>query len=95
MKVPAWFKFVVLFCAGIGLYLITSWPILAGALAVAVIALLSTREPARRLLRPVAGLVIIIGVVVTMTGLTTTWHAGVLSGLRSIGRLPFSRANVG
>jgi len=81
-RIPAVIKLGVLFGAGIGLYLITDWPLLAGLLVLAVVALLSTREPLRGLRRPIGGLVIIIGVVVIMTGLTTGWQPGVISGLR-------------
>lgn len=81
-RIPAVIKFGVLFGAGIGLYVITSWQVLAGLLALAVAALLSTREPLRRLRRPIGGLVIIIGVVVIMTGLTTGRQPGLISGLR-------------
>lgn len=81
-RIPAVIKFGVLFGAGIGLYVITSWQVLAGLLALAVAALLATREPLRRLRRPIGGLVIIIGLVVIMTGLTAGWQPGLLSGLR-------------
>ena len=81
-RIPAGVKLGVLFCAGIGLYLITAWPVLTGLLASAVALLLWTREPVRRLVRPVGGLVIIIAVVVIMTGLTTGWQPGVIAGLR-------------
>jgi biotin transport system permease protein len=75
-------KLGVLFGAGIGLYLITWWPVLVGTLVIAMLAVLATREPAVRLGRPVAGLVIIVGAVVMMTGLTSGWPAARLSGLR-------------
>lgn len=81
-RIPAGVKFAVLFAAGIGLYLINSPRLLGCALAITVLGLLQTKEPVRRLLRPVAGLVIIIGVVVIMTGLSTNWRAGMISGLR-------------
>lgn len=81
-RVPPMIKIGLLFAAGIGLYLITSWPILVGLLALAVAALLSTREPLHGLRRPVGGLVIIIAAVVIMTGLTTGWQPGLISGLR-------------
>jgi len=81
-RIPAAVKLAVLFGAGIGLYLITWWPALVGTLVVAVIAVLATREPLVRLTRPVTGLLIIIGAVVIMTGLTTGWPAARLSGLR-------------
>lgn len=80
--IPAAVKFGVLFGAGIGLYLITSGPVLACTLAAGVAALLLTGEPLRRLLRPMTGLVLIIGAVVIMTGLGTGWQAGMISGLR-------------
>lgn len=81
-RIPAVIKLGVLFGAGIGLYLITSRLILAGLLVLAVAALLATREPLRELRRPIGGLVIIIGAVVIMTGLTTGWQPGLISGLR-------------
>lgn len=83
-RLPAGPKFAVLFGAGIGLYLITWWPLLTGTSAVAAGCLLATREPIRRLLRPVIGLVIIIGAVVIMTGLSSGWQPAVISGLRLI-----------
>lgn len=83
-RLPAGPKFAVLFGAGIGLYLITWWPLLTGTSAVAAGCLLATREPIRRLLRPVIGLVIIIGAVVIMTGLSTGWQPAMISGLRLI-----------
>jgi biotin transport system permease protein len=75
-------RFGFLFVAGIALYLITSPLVLACSLAVAVVALLLTRASASELLRPVLGLVIIIGVVVIMTGFTLGWSAALVSGLR-------------
>ncbi|QGN31840.1 energy-coupling factor transporter transmembrane protein EcfT [Microlunatus sp. Gsoil 973] len=83
-RIPPAVKFSVLFGAGIGLYLITWWPALAGTLLIAVVALLATRVPVARLVRPIAGLVIIIGAVVIMTGLTGGWPGARLSGLRLI-----------
>ena len=81
-RIPPGIKLGVLFGAGIGLYLITSWPVLTGLLAMAVAALLLTSEPLHALRRPVGGLVIIIAVVVIMTGLTAGWQPGLISGLR-------------
>ena len=81
-RIPAVIKLGVLFAAGIGLYLITAWPVLAGLLVLATVALVSTGVRLRLLARPVGGLMIIIGVVVIMTGLTTGWQPGLLSGLR-------------
>jgi biotin transport system permease protein len=83
-RIPVSIKFAVLFVAGIGLYLITSWQLMVGFLALAVAAVLLTGVPPRRLARPVLGLVIIIGVVVIMTGLTTGWPAALINGLRLI-----------
>lgn len=81
-RIPAGVKFAVLFAAGIGLYLITSPQLLGCALAITLAVLLLTKEPARRLFRPVVGLMIIIGTVVIMTGLSTDWRAGMINGLR-------------
>lgn len=81
-RIPAVIKLGTLFVAGIVLYLLTFWPPLAGLLVLAVVALLLTREPLRRLVRPIGGLLIIIAVVVIMTGLTTGWQPGLISGLR-------------
>ncbi len=75
-------RFGFLFVAGIGLYLITSSQVLGGLLALAVVALLLTRAAASAILRPVIGLVIIIGVVVIMTGFTLGWPAALVSGVR-------------
>ncbi|WP_172836214.1 energy-coupling factor transporter transmembrane component T family protein [Microlunatus soli] len=80
--VPTAVKFGVLFVAGIGLYLITAPIVLGALLTLAVIALLLTRAPARRLARTVAGVLIIIGVVVLLTGLGTGWQPALVTGLR-------------
>lgn len=82
--VPAAVKFGVLFIAGIGLYLITSPIVLGLVLFIAVIALLLTRAPLRRLARTVAGVLIIVGAVVVLTGLGTDWHAALITGLRLV-----------
>ena len=81
-RVPPAIRFGFLFVAGIGLYLINSALALGCLLTVAVVAMLLNRAPASEILRPVLGLVIIIGVVVIMTGFTLGWPAALVSGLR-------------
>lgn len=81
-RVPSWVRFGFLFVAGIGLYLITSPVVLGVLLALAIGCLLITRAPMSVIVRPVIGLVIIIGAVVIMTGFTMGWPAALISGLR-------------
>lgn len=81
-RLPAGAKLATLFVAGIGLYLIDSWPLLLAVLLGAVVALASTGVGIRRLVRPIGGLMIVAAAVLIMTGFGTGWAAGVIADLR-------------
>lgn len=81
-RLPVAARFGLLFVAGIGLYLITSPWLLAGLLVLAVGCLLLTGAGWRTLLKATSGLLIIVGAVVIMTGLTIGWPEAIVTGLR-------------
>lgn len=81
-QVPAGAKFLVLLLVSIGLYLIPSWRVLAAALVVAVLLMLSAQVPLRSLRLPLITLVIIVGLVFVVMGLQTDWNQAAVAALR-------------
>ncbi|GAA0731419.1 energy-coupling factor transporter transmembrane protein EcfT [Dactylosporangium roseum] len=80
--IPAGYKFVFLFLAGIGVYLLSDLVVQVVVFAVAVLAVLLTRVPALALLRMTSGLLVITGIVFVTTGVKTSWAAATTACLR-------------
>ncbi|MFI9639088.1 energy-coupling factor transporter transmembrane component T family protein [Micromonospora sp. NPDC051925] len=80
--IPPGYKFVFLFLAGIGVYLISDVVVQVVVFVVAVLAAALTRVPALRLLKTMSGLLIIVGFVFVTTVVQTSWAAATTVCLR-------------
>ncbi len=81
-RVPAGLKFALLFAVGIAIYVVSSWPLLLGALALTVIALVAARVRPRQLLKMLSGLLILIALVIAITAFTRGYAAAAMYGVR-------------
>lgn len=81
-RVPAGLKFALLFAIGIAIYLVSSWPLLLGALALTVIALAAAKVRPRQLLKTLSGLLILIALVIAITAFTRGYAAAAMYGVR-------------
>lgn len=81
-RIPAGYKFAFLFAASLGIYAVTHLGVQLAVLVLAVAAAGATRTSFARLVRLLAGLVLIVGIVFLTLGFTTTWEAAAVSALR-------------
>lgn len=91
-RIPAGWKFAFLFLASLGIYAVADLAVQVAVFALAVAAAWLTRTPVARLVRMLAGLLIIVGIVFATLGLTTTWEAAAISALRLLNLCLFAYA---
>ncbi|GAA1773430.1 energy-coupling factor transporter transmembrane protein EcfT [Kocuria aegyptia] len=91
-RIPAGSKFAFLFAASLGIYAVTHLGLQVAVFALAVTAAWLTRTPPARLLRMLAGLLLIVGIVFLTLGLTTSWEAAAVSALRLLSLCLFAYA---
>ncbi|MFF0989890.1 hypothetical protein [Kocuria nitroreducens] len=91
-RIPAGWKFALLFAASLGIYAAAHLGLQVAVFVTAVAAAWLTRTPPARLVRMLAGLVLIVGIVVLTLGFTTTWEAAAVSALRLLSLCLFAYA---
>jgi biotin transport system substrate-specific component len=91
-RVPAGLKFAVLFAVGILIYVVSSWPLVLAALALAIVALAAAKVHPARLLRALSGLLIIIALVVVIGAFTRGYNAAAMYGVRLLALCLFAFA---
>lgn len=91
-RIPAWCKFAALFLLSIGIYAVTDLAVQIVVLCLAVTAAGLTRTPFTRLMRMLAGLLVIVGIVFVTLGLTTGWPAAAVAALRLLSLCLFAYA---
>lgn len=90
--IPAGWKFAFLCLSSLGIYAVAHLAVQAAILVLAVVAALLTRTPLVRLVRILAGLLVMAGIVFAALGLTNGWEAAALSALRLLNLCLFAYA---